>query len=489
MPIRWRLTIFNALVIGSILLALGLALFFLLRQTLLSSVEETARDRAEAAAKEINRGEGLDEEDGRLELDGGLKRGLTHDGVFIAVRDGRGRIIAPQTGNLLNNGGAQDKLWRQVLETGEPAKGKFTLPEQGPTYVYARQVSPPGQPAQIVEAGKSYKPAQENVDEVARVLASGFTGAFLLMVAGAYLLARNALSPVSAVVRAAHRITEGDLSKRLPVAHPKDEIGDLAATINGMLSRLEKTLARLQETIERQRRFVADASHELRTPLTSIHSYAQMLEEWALKDPQIGPESVAAIKRESERMKGLVENLLELARGDEGMKLHLKDNNLTDVVQEAAESARAAVNGKVLIECPTSKQRAQEEGVSAVFDRERLRQALSILLDNAVKYTPQEEGGRVSMRIVQEDASVGVEVSDTGIGIPEEQIPHVFERFYRAEEARSTEGLGLGLSIARQIAEDHGGSIEARSKPREGSTFIIRIPRRIPRSNSVGQNH
>ena len=481
MPIRWRLTIFNALVIGSILLALGLVLFFLLRGTLLSSVEKTARDRAGAAAREITSGEGLDEEDGRLELDGGLQQGLTHDGVFIVVRDGRGSIIT-QTGKFPSSGGAQDKLWRQVLETRKPAEGTFTLPEEGLSYVYAVPVSPSEQPARIVEAGKSYQPAKENVDEMARVLTSGFTAAFLLMVAGAYLLARNALSPVSAVVRAAHRITEGDLSKRLPVAHPKDEIGDLAATINGMLSRLEKTLARLQETIERQRRFVADASHELRTPLTSIHSYAQMLEEWALRDPQIGPESVAAIKRESERMKGLIENLLELARGDEGMKLHLKDNNLTEVLQEAAESARAAVNGKVLIEYPPPKQRVQEEeeGVSAVFERERLRQALSILLDNAVKYTP--EGGRVTMRIVEQDGSVGVEVSDTGIGIPEDQIPHVFERFYRAEEARSTEGLGSGLSIARQIAEDHGGSIEARSKPREGSTFIIRIPRRIPRS-------
>jgi signal transduction histidine kinase len=476
-PIRWRLTIFNALVIGSILLALGFALFFLLRGTLLSSVGETARDRADVAAKEIYSGEGLDEDDGRLELDEGLKRGLTLDSVFIVVRDGRGRIIA-QTGNPPNNGGTQDKLWRQALETGEAADGKFTLPEQGPSYVYAVPVSPSDQPARIVEAGKSYKPTQENVDKMALVLASGFTVAFLLSVVGAYLLARNALSPVSAVVTAAHRITEGDLSKRLPVVHPKDEIGDLAATINGMLSRLEQTLTRLEETIDRQRRFVADASHELRTPLTSIHSYAQVLEEWALRDPQIGPESVAAIKRESERMKGLVENLLELARGDEGMKLHLKDNDLTEVVEEAAESASAAVNGKVLIECPTPKQRVQ--GVSAVFDRERLRQALSILLDNAVKYTP--EGGRVTMRIVEEDGSVGVEVSDTGIGIPEDQIPHVFERFYRAEEARSTEGLGLGLSIARQIAEDHGGSIEARSKPREGSTFIIRIPRRIPRS-------
>jgi two-component system OmpR family sensor kinase len=476
-PIRWRLTIFNALVIGGILLALGFALFFLLRKTLLSSVEDTAHDRALAAAKEIDSGEGLDEEGDRLLLDDGLKHGLTHDGVFIVVRDGSGSIIT-QTLNLSNKGGAHDELWRKVLETGKPAEGEFTLREEGLTYVHARPVSPPGQPARIVEAGKSYEPTQVNVDKVALVLASGVTVAFLLSVVGAYLLARNALSPVSAIVRAAHRITEGDLSKRLPVVHPKDEIGDLAATINGMLSRLEKTLTRLEETIDRQRRFVADASHELRTPLTSIHSYAQVLEQWALRDPQIGPESVAAIKRESERMKGLVENLLELARGDEGMKLHLKVNNLTDVAEEAAESARAAVNGKALIEFPAPKQRIRE--VSAIFDRERLRQALSILLDNAVKYTP--EGGRVTMRIVEQDGSVGVEVSDTGIGIPEDQIPHVFERFYRAEEARSTEGLGLGLSIARQIAEDHGGSIEARSKPREGSTFILRIPQRISRS-------
>jgi two-component system, OmpR family, sensor kinase len=470
-PIRWRLTIFNALVIGGILLALGCALFFLLREELFSSVEDTARNQALAAAKQIDSGEGLDDEKGGLVLDEGLKQGLTHDGVFIVVRNGRGNIIT-QALKPSNNGKVHDELWRRVLKTGEPENDKFTFREEDLAYVYAVPVSPPEQPARIVEVGKFYEPAQEIVDRMAIVLASGVGVAFLLSVVGAYLLARKALSPVSAVVTAAHRITEGDRSKRLPVANSKDEIGDLAATINGMLSQLEKTLARLEETLDRQRRFVADASHELRTPLTSIHGYAQVLEEWALRDPQIGPESVAAIKRESERMKALVENLLELARGDEGMKLHLKDDNLTEVVEEAAESARAAWNGKVHIERPTPKQGVQR--VRALFDRDRLRQALSILLDNAVKYTP--EGGRVTMSIVEEDGSVGVEVSDTGIGIPEDQIPHVFERFYRAEEARSTEGLGLGLSIARQIAEDHGGSIEVRSKPREGSTFIIRIP-------------
>jgi signal transduction histidine kinase len=471
-PIRWRLTIFNALVIGGILLALGCGLFFLLREELFSSVKDTARNQAVAAAKQIDSGEGLDDEKGGLVLDEGLKQGLTHDGVFIVVRNGRGNIIT-QALKPSNNGKVHDELWRRVLKTGKPENRTFTFREEGPAYVYAVPVSPPEQPARIVEVGKFYETTQEIVDRMALVLASGVGVAFLVSVVGAYLLARKALSPVSAVVTAAHRITEGDRSKRLPVANSKDEIGDLAATINGMLSHLEKTLARLEETLDRQRRFVADASHELRTPLTSIHGYAQVLEEWALRDPQIGPESVAAIKRESERMQGLVENLLELARGDEGMKLHLKDDNLTEVVEEALESARAAWNGKVRIERPTPKQGVQR--VSALFDRERLRQALSILLDNAVKYTP--EGGRVTMSIVEEDGSVGVEVSDTGIGIPEDQIPHVFERFYRAEEARSTEGLGLGLSIARQIAEDHGGSIEVRSKPREGSTFIIRIPR------------
>jgi two-component system, OmpR family, sensor kinase len=471
-PIRWRLTIFNALVIGGILLALGCALFFLLREELFSSVKDAARNRAVAAAKQIDSGEGLDDEKGGLVLDEGLKEGLTHDGVFIVVRNGRGNIIT-QARKPSNNGKVHDELWRLVLKTGKPENDTFTFRDEGRAYVYAVPVRPPEQPARIVEVGKFYETTQEIVDRMALVLASGVGVAFLVSVVGAYLLARKALSPVSAVVTAAHRITEGDRSKRLPVANSKDEIGDLAATINGMLSHLEKTLARLEETLDRQRRFVADASHELRTPLTSIHGYAQVLEQWALRDPQIGPESVAAIKRESERMQGLVENLLELARGDEGMKLHLKDDNLTEVVKEAAESARAAWNGKVHIERPTPKQGVQR--VSALFDRERLRQALSILLDNAVKYTP--EGGRVTMSIVEEDGSVGVEVSDTGIGIPEDQIPHVFERFYRAEEARSTEGLGLGLSIARQIAEDHGGSIEVRSKPREGSTFIIRIPR------------
>jgi two-component system, OmpR family, sensor kinase len=278
---------------------------------------------------------------------------------------------------------------------------------------------------------------------------------------------------LGAIAKAARRISGGDLSRRLPVARPKDEIGDLATTFNDMLSRLEGTLADLKKALARQRRFAADASHELRTPLTSIHSNAQLLEEWGLKDEKIGPESVAAIKRESERMQGLIEGLLELTRGDEGATLHLEHYDLAEVADEAAEAARAVANGRVTIEHPSS-----EGTVDAVFDRERLRQAISILLDNAVKYTPQ--GGRVPVSVAQESDAVVVDVSDTGIGISDDQLPHVFERFYRADQARSTEGSGLGLAIARQIVEDHGGSMRAWSRPGEGSTFTIRIPRLTP---------
>jgi two-component system OmpR family sensor kinase len=471
-PIRWRLTIFNALVIGGILLALGLALFYLQRQSVLSSVEDTARSRALTAAQSIIAGEGLEEEeDGRLVLDDDLVDGLTVDGVYIIVRDRRGNVIA-QTVDLPANREARDEVWRVALETGNPAHGTVELLEEGPDYIYAVPVVEPyGAPARTVEAGKSYEPAEESIRNMALVLVFGISVTFLLSVVGAYLLARAALSPVGAIVKAARRITGGNLSNRLPVAHPKDEIGDLAATINGMLSRLE-------ETLDRQRRFVADASHELHTPLTAIHSNAQVLEEWALGDPNIGPENVAAIVRESERMKRLVEGLLELAGGDEGMKLHPEHCDLAEVVEEATQSARAAANGKVVIERPAS-----EQPVRAVCDRERLRQAISILLDNAVKYTPQ--GGRVTVRTMEEDDSVAVEVSDTGVGISEDQVPHVFERFYRADEARSMEGSGLGLAIARQIAEEHGGRIEVRSHLGQASTFTIRIPRHISLSEAV----
>ena len=323
----------------------------------------------------------------------------------------------------------------------------------------------------MIEAGKSYESAKESVEVFRNVLAGGIIAAFLLSIGGAYFLARAALRPVDAVVSAAREMSEEDLARRLPVANQKDEIGRLATTINGLLSRLEAAFARREETLSRQRRFAADASHELRTPLTAISGHAWMLDEWAIEeDPKKAKQSVSAIRREARKMRGLVEELLALSRGDEGAPLDVGRYDLAEVAEEAVQAARAAANGKVAVEYA-----GPEYGVEATFDRGRVLQVAGILLDNAVKYTP--EGGSVAVRAWDKDGRAALEVSDTGIGIPEDQLPLVFERFHRVDPSRTEEGAGLGLSIARQIAESHGGEIEARSVPGQGSTFILLIPK------------
>ena len=328
--------------------------------------------------------------------------------------------------------------------------------------------------ARLVEAGKRYPSFRSVLDEFAPVMATVGILGFVLLVGGAYLLTRAALSPVEAVVRAAGEMSEGDLSRRLPVANPKDEIGRLTTTINALLARLEVAFTRLEETLSRQRGFAADASHELRTPLTSISGHARMLDEWALEgDKETARRSVGTIRKEAGRMRGLIESLLTLTRGDEGAPMEVGRYDLGAVAKEATETARAAVDGKVSVDFVPI-----EHEVTATFDRERVMQVASILLDNAVKYTP--EGGNVTVRVEEEDGSVALAVSDTGVGISEDQLPLVFERFYRADAARAEEGVGLGLSIARQIAEAHGGTIEARSKLGVGSTFVLLLPREKP---------
>jgi two-component system, OmpR family, sensor kinase len=276
---------------------------------------------------------------------------------------------------------------------------------------------------------------------------------------------------VDAVVSSARRIGESDLSRRLPVIHPKDEIGRLTTTINDLLGRLEVAFARRKEALLRQRRFAADASHELRTPLTSITGYARMLKDWGLEDPETAREGVAAILEESERMRELLESLLMLARGDTGAPLELAPGDLGAIATDAVKAARAAAGGKVAVEYVAPK-----EPVEASFDRARIRQVAAILLDNAIKYTPEE--GTVEVNVGIEDGWVRLEVSDTGIGIPADELSLVFERFHQVDPARSEGGVGLGLSIASQIARAHGGEIVAESEPGEGSTFVLWIPQK-----------
>jgi signal transduction histidine kinase len=198
-----------------------------------------------------------------------------------------------------------------------------------------------------------------------------------------------------------------------------------------------------------------------------------MLDEWALEgDKETAHRSLGTIRREAGKMRGLIESLLTLTRGDEGAPMEVGRYDLGAVAKEATETAS---NGKVSIELVPA-----EHEITATFDRARVLQVASILLDNAVKYTPH--GGSVEVTVEEHDGGVALAVSDTGVGIPEDKLPLIFERFYRADAARAEEGVGLGLSIARQIAEAHGGTIQARSRPGVGSTFVLLLPRKKPES-------
>jgi signal transduction histidine kinase len=469
MPIRWRLTLFIALPMGMILLALSLTLYLQNKNALLKGVEESAENGASVVADTIEAGDTLSsaaDDDDQLIL----------DEVGVIIRDKDGGIL--QSKGLQAASSADDNVWREALKTGQDSYAIVRLRDND-YYVVAVPVDPPNSPMQVidetrvVEVLKSYEETEESLRTFGTLLATSLGAAFLLSIGGSYLLAGAALRPVEAVTSAASRMGEGDLSKRLPVANPKDELGRLVITINGLLSRLESAFVRREEALERQRRFAADASHELRTPLTAISGHARMLYEWALdeEDPQRAKQSVGVIRREAGRLGRLAESLLALTRGDEGAELKIGRHDLAAVAEEAAQATRDANNGKVSIDCVLPKGE-----VEATFDGDCAFQAASILLDNAVRYTP--EGGNVTVGVREDGDWVALEVSDTGVGIPEDQLPLIFERFHRADPSRSEGGVGLGLSIARQIAESHGGQIRAQSTPGRGSTFTLLLPKR-----------
>lgn len=272
------------------------------------------------------------------------------------------------------------------------------------------------------------------------------------------------LTPIKSMSRTTNRLTVHNLhSERLNVEGTKNELKDLAATINNMLDRLELSY-------ESQKQFVSDASHELRTPIAVIQGYAGMLKRWGSEDKEVLEESIEAISKEAKSMQDLVEKLLFLSRHDK-KTLNLKKVkfNMRPLVEEMVKETKIiAKNRNVLSE--------KLEDVMVYADMQSIKQAVRIFLDNAVKYTSQ--GDTITVNLNNDNGTCVLSVSDTGIGMRDEDIKKVFDRFYRAEEVRTghKEGHGLGLSIARLIVLNHAGSIKVRSQYKVGSTFTIILP-------------
>jgi two-component system OmpR family sensor kinase len=298
-------------------------------------------------------------------------------------------------------------------------------------------------------------------------------GLLLLAAVSALGLVRLGLRPLTDIEATAGAIAAGDLSRRVSPADPDTEVGRLGIALNAMLAQIEQAFAERTASEQRLRRFVADASHELRTPLTSIGGYAQLFRHGAADRPEDLAKTMERIEREAARMGVLVEDLLLLARLDEGMSVSRTSFDLAALAARAVEDARAADPGRpVALEAPAP--------VPVEADEDRLKQVLDNLLANARLHTPP--GTPVAVRVARGDGAAVLEVADEGPGVPPEVRDRVFERFFRADGSRSRGaggGAGLGLAIAAEIARAHGSVLEL--LPTEtGATFRLTIPSAPP---------
>ncbi len=288
--------------------------------------------------------------------------------------------------------------------------------------------------------------------------------AVVASVVGGSYLANKSLAPVSDVTAAARRITAENLDQIIPIREVDDEIGRLTSTINDMFKRLH-------ESFDQVRQFSADASHELRTPLTILRGEIE-LALLATKTPEEYRRVLESSLEEILRMTSIINNLLMLARSDQGgFDVEFSEVNLAELINEVHGDGEALAEGKGI-----HVTLLKNTPILIVGDKVRLRQLFLNLIDNAIKYT--DEGGCVTLSVEQRNGDAVFEIHDTGIGIPSNEINHVFDRFYRVDKARSRErgGAGLGLSIAKWIAELHRGSIVVSSEPNKGSTFTVLLP-------------
>jgi signal transduction histidine kinase len=319
----------------------------------------------------------------------------------------------------------------------------------------------------LLQVARAMGPVDATLSQLRLLMLGGGLASIVLSGVIGFALARTALRPIDRLTYTARLIGEAqDFARRVEHAGPADEVGRLAATFNEMLGRLHEAYGRVEASLAAQRRFVGDASHELRTPLTTIRGNAALLRRFPNMEPADREEALQQISGEAERMSRLVTDLLTLARADAGLHIQRKAVALQPVVEDVYRQLQLLANGRVL------ELGVLEDG-TVRGDPDYLKQLLLILADNALKYTP--EGGRVTLSLNRAGKWLDMCVADTGVGIDPADIPHIFDRFYRADHVRGSGGTGLGLAIARWIVDELGGRITVSSQPGQGSVFTVRL--------------
>ncbi len=340
------------------------------------------------------------------------------------------------------------------------------IQRHSPQWFYYETSSNPSRQVDVV-LRKDASPIHEEIDFLWCVVF--FLSIFLVLLVWVSLsrISTKHLKPIKVMTNKVQEITVGNLSARLNIIGTKDELKDLAGTFNNMMDEIEKSY-------ENQKQFVSDASHELRTPIAVIKGYASMVNRWGKEDPSVLEESLKAIEDESRSMQSLVESLLFLARRDKGnMEMDREVFNIKDFMTEILkESDLIGTDHKI--------NGVLEYDGNIFASHDKLKQAIRIFIDNSMKYTPAQ--GEINIRLEAAINDIYIVIQDNGIGISKEDLPHIFERFYRADQARTRNkkgGTGLGLAIARVIIEQHEGSINIESEIEKGTTITLILPKNI----------
>ena len=459
MSLRTRLLLGLLGLVSIGLIASNLLTYRFLQSFLMDRLDEQVRAAVDPVASRLSVGERRSPP---------LSRTLVPSGTYGVVVDNAGNVLE---GRPFYEGDVPEALPQPRLTLGD-------LDRQGPFTTAAVERGAPDFRVVVgrLTSGAGYLvvavPMTDVVQTLRRLVLIELvtTAAVLAGVGGlALVVVRAGLRPLEDIGRTAGAIADGDLSRRVERAEPRTEVGRLGLSLNAMLAQIQTAFEARQASEDRLRRFVADASHELRTPLTSIRGYAEMFRRGASDRPEDLATSMRRIEEESKRMGVLVEDLLLLARLDQGRPLERRPVNLTQVAADAVADALA-------VEPERSITLEGQDEAMVLGDELRLRQVAANLLSNARQHTPPTAAVRVGVR--RENGSVVLEVADDGPGLFPEESAKVFERFYRSDPSRNRNlgGTGLGLSIVAAVAQAHGGGAHVESTPGHGARFWVDLP-------------
>ena len=457
MAIRWRLTLWFSLILCITIVLSGAVIHTLLQRSLGNEIDDNLRvysARVHGTLKPEQTPEPLDYEVIHDSLP--LVNEFASPGVYIQLIDRDGNIVVksdnlgpqqlPVDPSLVERGFAGDAAIK-TLAAGEGARVRVMV---SPLFLQSKVL--------VLEVAQSLKHVDATMSQVRWALMGGLLAALTLAITSGVILVRRALAPVAGITKTARRIaSSSDLTQRVGYQGPADEIGELATTFDHMIERLDTVF-------ESQKHFIGDASHDLRTPLTVLRGNLDLLKrDLGEEDRRV---ALTAMESEIHRMSKTVDDLLLLAEVESGQTERRDTVSLREILLEGLERGQRLAGNRKISAGPL-------EDISVAGDAYRLKRLLENLIDNAIKYTPEE--GTITLSLYTHDGWARLDVADSGIGIPREHLAHLFERFYKVDKgrSRSSKGSGVGLAIVKAIAEQHRGKVTVASEPGKGSTFSV----------------